>query len=171
MSWLYLGSVCSYRYRNPQNCAHTRALLPPPLKRANAISSNCREAASVCYLPRFKATIQYPPSVFIKALLTLTPEQPKTCFLARWAQRSGYAGSRAEGLGAAAAPRPPQPPEQSNFPARLRSLHPDLDRLGEKPQPKALRLSSAVGKKRKFFCPRKLAEGWGEAKGSARPYP
>lgn len=172
-----MGSVCSYMYRNPQNCVHTRVLLPPPLKRANAISCNCREAASVCYLPRFKATIQYPPSVFIKALLTLTPEQPKPAFwpAGRSARVTVGAGRRA---GDSGSPSPPAASRTKQLPrtapaARLRSLHPGVDRLGEKPQPKALRLSFAKlrgWQKRKFSAP-KAGRGKGRVGGKRSTLP
>lgn len=45
----------------------------PTLQCANAISCNCWETGSVCYLPRLKVMIQHPPSVFIKALFKLIP--------------------------------------------------------------------------------------------------
>lgn len=68
---LFFGGIPSYTYRNPWN----HVLLPRTFEPANAISCNCWERDSVCYLPHFKVMILYPPSVFIKTPFKLTPER------------------------------------------------------------------------------------------------
>lgn len=104
----------------------------PALQCANAISCNCWETGSVCYLPRLKVTIQHPPSVFIKTLFKLTPGwQSKNCIQLLWGKLvAATLKLRINSCGGAGSQRETQsdPSETNNscFPGRLLLLLPLL---------------------------------------------